>query len=142
MAGSAPQSVDGFLLVTQTLARTYGGDIDIVERQFVCRTAETTVVVRSDNSDSEVRFYADIGLPAPADQLRVYRAALEENLVRRTETVSIGVHVESDRMVATAAVTRREMVDVEILEATARKVMEQLFVCVHGMRARFAFFSE
>jgi hypothetical protein len=134
--------VDGFLLVTQALTRTYGGDIDIVERQFVCCTAETTVVVRSDNPDSEILLYADVGLPSPADQLRIYRAALEGNLVRRHETVTIGVHVESDRMVATAALTHREMADVEALEATARKVMEQLVVCVHGMRARFAFFSE
>lgn len=132
---------DGFLVVAHGLARIHGGEIDVALRQIVFQAAEATVVVKSDTPDSVVRFYADVGLPASCDQLRVYRAALEGNLLRVSQPITTGLHVESARVVATCAIAPQDFADADALDAGALGVLDQLLECVHDMRARFSFFS-
>lgn len=128
---------DQFLDVVDTLTRTYGGEFDRSTRQFVFQAKESTVVVRFSEADCAAQFYADIGLPAPSDQLRVYRAALEHNIVQNSHSVVIGIHPQSGRIVATYALPLRQADEFD-----ADKTMSRLLESVNMMRLRFRFFTE
>jgi hypothetical protein len=137
-----PTVIDSFLCIVHALSRTYGGNFYPAEQQLVFHADHSTVVVRIDDLEPEVRFYADIGLPALSEQVDVYRAALESNLVRGASAVTIGVHGESARLVANGVFTPRDLADADVLEVASYKMVEQLFECVQHMRARFTFFIE
>jgi hypothetical protein len=141
---ATPTLEENFFTIVRALDHTYGGEIDIeIDRhQFVFEAAATTVVVKSDVAGSQVLFYADIGLPASFDQLEIYRAALEDNLARTYQSVIVGVHGGSERMVATAALTQQDMINANSPEMASHEIMEGLFECVHGMRTRFSFFNK
>jgi hypothetical protein len=77
-----------------------------------------TVVMRLNSQTDFVELFCDIGQPA-ADRLEaVYRHALEANLCRRFPGVTLGLHPQSGRLVATLALNGL-MVDHEDLCMTA-----------------------
>jgi len=128
---------DRFLGIVDTLTRTYGGTLDPSGLQLVFQAEEKTVVVRFSPIDSKVRFYADVGLPAPADQLQVYRSALEHDLLHGSQSVVIGIHPQSDRIVANYVSPLPQ-----VGEFDTKEVMASLFQSVYRMRSRFSFFAE
>jgi hypothetical protein len=62
-----------------------------------------TVVMRLNPQTDFVELFCDIGQPAVPSLEAVYRAALEANLCRRFPGVTLGLHPESGRLVATSA---------------------------------------
>jgi hypothetical protein len=81
-----------------------------------------TVVMRLNPQTDFAELFCDIGQPA-ADRLEaVYRHALEVNLCRRFPGVTLGLHPESGRLVATLALNGL-MVDHEDVCMTALELL-------------------
>lgn len=64
---------------------------------------DTTVVLRLNPQTNFVEFFSDIGEPDTHSLESTYRAALEANLCRTFPGVTLGVHPQSGRLVATLA---------------------------------------
>jgi hypothetical protein len=89
-----------------------------------------TVVMRLNPQTDFVELFCDIGQPA-ADRLEaVYRHALEANLCRRFPGVTLGLHPESGRLVATLALNGL-MVDHEDLCMTALDLLARCASEIH-----------
>jgi hypothetical protein len=67
------------------------------------RVGDTTLVVRFNDETHQIELFADIGLPQPYAQGQAHRLALEHNLCRTYPGVTLGVHPESSRLVATTS---------------------------------------
>ena len=94
-----------------------------------------TVVMRLNPQTDFVELFCDIGQPAVPSLEAVYRAALEANLCRRFPGVTLGLHPESGRLVATLALNGL-MVDHGDLCMTA---LELLTGCAAEVRESGAF---
>ncbi len=67
------------------------------------RVGDTTLVVRFNDETHQIELFADIGLPQAHAQGQAHRLALEHNLCRTYPGVTLGVHPESGRLVATTS---------------------------------------
>jgi hypothetical protein len=65
---------------------------------------DCTVVMRRNASNDFIEFFCDIGLPPNHDREAAYRVALEMNLCRTYPGITLGVHPDSGRLVATISV--------------------------------------
>ena len=65
---------------------------------------DCTVVVRRNAANDYIEFFCDIGLPTGHEREAAYRVALEMNLCRTYPGITLGVHPDSGRLVATIAV--------------------------------------
>lgn len=88
----------------------------------VCLLEGGTLAWRLDLATLVVELFCDIGLPAPADTQEAWRLALEANLCRRYPGVSMGLHPESGRLVATACPPAVLMLD----EAQCQEALQTL----------------
>lgn len=73
-----------------------------------------TLAWRLDTELMFIELFCDIGLPEPFEAQTVYRLALEANLCRTYPGVFIGVHPESERVVATTSVPAMMLLDEEM----------------------------
>jgi hypothetical protein len=64
---------------------------------------DSTVVIRLNPETNFVEFFCDVGQPDTYALEAGYRAALEANLCRTFPGVTLGIHPESGRLVATMA---------------------------------------
>lgn len=64
---------------------------------------DTTVVLRLNTETNFVEFFCDVGQPDTYSLEAAYRAALEANLCRTFPGITLGIHPESGRLVATLA---------------------------------------
>ncbi len=94
---------------------------------------ESTVVIRYDETRVEIQFFCDIGLPETYEETVIYRSALEYNLCRTYPGITLGVHPDSGRLVATTALSFLLVADdevcfntVEILVHCAKQVRQAL----------------
>ncbi|WP_176091393.1 hypothetical protein [Burkholderia ambifaria] len=120
------------------LAALYGGTLCAVAGIFEADVCHTTIVVRLEEAEQVIRFYADVGLPRVDDELAACRRALQCNLVRGVRWVTFGMHPESGRLVATAVLP----VQIDWKSGVvARAVVESLLACVADMRHEYSFFG-
>lgn len=61
------------------------------------------VVLRLNTETDHAELFCDVGQPESCDLEATYRAALEANLCRRFPGITLGVHPDSGRLVATLA---------------------------------------
>lgn len=89
-----------------------------------------TVVLRLNPETDFVEFFCDIGLPDPHALETTYRAALEANLCRSYPGITLGIHPQSGRLVATLAMNGL-MTD---NEAFCMTILENLTRCARHIR--------
>ena len=89
-----------------------------------------TVVLRRNPDNDYIEIFCDVGQPKPHDEHAAYRAALELNLCRTYPGLTLGVHPQSGRIVATLAVHSLLMRDVD----TCLQVLDLLTVQVQRLR--------
>lgn len=89
-----------------------------------------TVVLRLNPETDFVEFFCDIGLPDPHALETTYRAALEANLCRSYPGITLGIHPQSGRLVATLAMNGL-MTD---NEAFCMTILENLTRCARQIR--------
>ncbi len=119
LGGAAQDSAQRFAelmprLVRRALAAANEADIDqaIADGGFVLNNC--TVVMRHNADSDQIEFFADVGLPEPHALETAYRAALEINLCRTYPGITLGVHPDSGRMVATTAIHSLLVADDEV----------------------------
>lgn len=87
---------------------------------------DCTVVMRHNAESDQIEFFADVGVPDPHALEVAYRAALEINLCRTYPGITLGVHPQSGRMVATTSIHSLLVADDEVclnaLELLTRQV--------------------
>lgn len=64
---------------------------------------DSTVVMRLNAENDQIEFFCDVGLPVSNAREDAYRVALELNLCRTYPGITLGVHPESRRLVATVS---------------------------------------
>lgn len=89
-----------------------------------------TVVLRRNPDNDYIEIFCDVGQPAPHDEPAAYRAALEVNLCRTYPGMTLGVHPQSGRIVATLAVHSLLVRDVD----TCLQILDVLTVQVRRLR--------
>ncbi len=89
-------------LVRQLLGDGEQADQAIADGALVLN--DCTVVMRRNASNDFIEFFCDIGLPPSHDREAAYRVALEMNLCRTYPGITLGVHPDSGRLVATISV--------------------------------------
>ncbi len=87
---------------------------------------ECTVVMRHNPDDNTVEFFCDVGLPEPQALEATYRTALEINLCRTYAGITLGIHPESGRLVATTALDSAEVEDDEVCLRTLERLTGQV----------------
>lgn len=113
-------------LVRRALADADAAEIDqaIADGGFILN--DCTVVMRHNAESDQIEFFCDVGLPEDHSLQAAYRAALEINLCRTYPGITLGVHPESGRMVATTAIHSLLVADDEVclnaLELLTRQV--------------------
>ena len=97
------------------------------------RVGDTTLVVRFNEETHQIELFADIGLPQAHAQGQAHRLALEHNLCRTYPGVTLGVHPESSRLVATTSLHLLMVND----ETTCLHAMEVLAQAVADLVGQF-----
>ena len=85
-----------------------------MEGRTVTRFNGSTVVLRLNPHTDCLEMFCDVGLPEVHAREAAYRAALEINLCRSYPGITLGVHPESGRMVATVAIHSLLVADDEV----------------------------
>jgi hypothetical protein len=113
-------------LVQRALAHAAPEAIDqaLADGGFVLN--DCTVVMRHNPDDDTVEFFCDVGLPEPSALEATYRAALEINLCRTYPGITLGIHPESGRLVATTALASAEVDDDEVCLRTLESLTRQV----------------
>ena len=108
------------------LADADAADIDqaIADGGFVLN--DSTVVMRHNADNDQIEFFCDVGLPEVHAREAAYRAALEINLCRSYPGITLGVHPESGRMVATVAIHSLLVADDEVCLNTLELLTRQV----------------
>ena len=89
-----------------------------------------TVVLRRNPDNDYIEIFCDVGQPKPHDEHATYRAALELNLCRTYPGLTLGVHPQSGRIVATLAAHSLLIRDVD----TCLQILDLLTVQVQRIR--------
>ena len=97
------------------------------------RVGDTILVVRFNEETHQIELFADIGLPHAYAQGQAHRLALEHNLCRTYPGVTLGVHPESSRLVATTSLHLLMVND----ETTCLHAMEVLAQAVADLVGQF-----
>lgn len=113
-------------VVRRALADADAADIDqaIADGGFVLN--DSTVVMRHNADNDQIEFFCDVGLPEVHAREAAYRAALEINLCRSYPGITLGVHPESGRMVATVAIHSLLVADDEVCLNTLELLTRQV----------------
>jgi len=113
-------------VVRRALIDADAADIDqaIADGGFVLN--DSTVVMRHNADNDQIEFFCDVGLPEIHAREAAYRAALEINLCRRYPGITLGVHPESGRMVATIAIHSLLVADDEVCLNTLELLTRQV----------------
>ena len=103
-------------LLPQVVHRVLGqgaeADQALADGGFVLNDA--TVVMRLNEQTDHIEFFCDIGVPERHSREDAFRVALELNLCRAYPGITLGVHPESGRLVATTAVHSLLVADDEV----------------------------
>lgn len=87
---------------------------------------DRTVVMRPNAETDQIEFFADVGVPDPHALEAAYRAALEINLCRHYPGITLGVHPESGRLVATTALHSPLVADDDVCLQTLEHLTRQV----------------
>ena len=120
----------------QRIARQLLSDEDAVQEAIdsgAFLVGESTLVVRFNDDNHQIELFADIGLPVPHAEALAHRLALEHNLCRTYLGITLGVHPESGRLVATTSVHLLLLTD----DAMCLHAMEALAQAVADLRGQF-----
>ncbi len=93
------------------------GDIADALESGAILIRDRLVVMRLNARDDQIEVFADIGLPEPAYLVSTYRTLLEMNLCRTYPGITLGVHPESGRLVASITIHALMVVDEEVCMA-------------------------
>jgi hypothetical protein len=103
-------------LLPQVVRRVLGqgaeADQALADGGFVLN--DSTVVMRLNEDTDHIEFFCDIGVPDRHAREDAFRIALELNLCRAYPGITLGVHPESGRLVATTAVHSLLVADDEV----------------------------
>ena len=113
-------------VVRRALVDADAADIDqaIADGGFVLN--DSTVVMRHNAETDQIEFFCDVGLPESHTREQAYRAALEINLCRQYPGITLGVHPDSGRMVATIAIHSLLVADDEVCLNTLELLTRQV----------------
>lgn len=117
--GLSEQEIDHLLAAPGELLAESAADFEDLLRQVVARIVgdgpaaeqalaeggfvmdDCTVVLRRDPDSDYIEVFCDVGQPDPHFQNDAWRVALELNLMRTYPGLTLGLHPESGRLVAT-----------------------------------------
>lgn len=111
-------------LATRVEAQDVPQEVASTEGAFL--VDDCTVVLRRNPDNDYLEIFCDVGLPHPADEHATYRTALELNLCRTYPGLTLGVHPQSGRIVATVAVHSLLVHDLDTCLATLQMVTLQV----------------
>ncbi len=131
LAAAEVESAQRFAALMPRVVRKALADADpaaieqaIADGGFVLN--DSTVVMRHNTENDQIEFFCDVGLPEPHALEVSYRIALEINLCRTYPGITLGVHPESSRLVATTSIHSLLVGDDEVclnvLELLTRQV--------------------